>query len=82
MLLSKPLHQTPVTYFGTQIPPTMFNIKLNSSLKVFLTVLGLSFYLFLSLCWIATDNAILEWIVLSLSLFGAVWLVVAYFKDM
>ena len=25
MLLSKPLHQTPVTYFGSQIPPTMKN---------------------------------------------------------
>ena len=70
------------TNFGTQIPPTMFNIKSNSSLKIFLAIIALASYLFLTLCYVATNNVIIEYVFMSLSLGLTLCIVVCYFKDM
>ena len=51
-----------------------------SSLKLFLVIIGLSFYGFLTLCYIYSDNDIIEYLFLSSSLGLTLCLVVSYFS--
>ena len=50
-----------------------------STLKLFLVIIGLSFYGFLLLCYVATDSEIITYLFLSSSLGLALCLVVSYF---
>ena len=52
-----------------------------SSLKLFLVIIGLSFYGFLTLCYIYSDNDIIEYLFLSSSLGLTLCLVVSYFSS-
>ena len=54
--------------------------QINPSLKLFLVIIGLSFYGFLTLCYIYSDNDIIEYLFLSSSLGLALSLVVFYFS--
>ena len=52
----------------------------NPSLKLFLVIIELSFYGFLTLCYIYSDNDIIEYLFLSSSLGLTLCLVVSYFS--
>ena len=54
--------------------------QINSSLKPFLVIIGLSFYGFLTLCYIYSDSDIIENLFLLSSLGLALCLVVSYFS--
>ena len=51
-----------------------------SSLKFFLVIIGLSFYGFLTFCYIYSDSEIITYLFLSSSLGLALCLVVSYFS--
>ena len=51
-----------------------------STLNLFLVIIGLSFYAFIGLCYLSTDNDIITYLFLSSSLGLAVSLVVFYFS--
>ena len=54
--------------------------QINPALKLFLVIIGLSFYGFLLLCYVATDSEIITYLFLSSSLGLALCLVVSYFS--
>ena len=77
-----PLHQTPVTYFGTQIPPTMkamFQKFLASYLFAYL-MLGLQI-LVVMLMFVEYLTPI-QFILCTIGLWIACSIVLAYLKDM
>ena len=52
-----------------------------SSLKLLLVIIGMSMYVFLLLCYLSTDNLIIEYLFLSSSLGLTLGLVVSYFTS-
>lgn len=52
-----------------------------STLKLLSVIIGLSIYVFLLLCYLSTDNLIIEYLFLSSSLGLTLCLVVSYFTS-
>lgn len=77
-----PLHQTPVTYFGTQIPLPLMKTKTNFLASDLFAYIVLALMLLLCLLFFVNYLTLLEFIFSFIGLWIACSLVVAYLKDM
>ena len=82
MLLSKPLHQTPVTYFGTQIPPPMKSIFQKFLASYLFAYLMLGVQVLIVMLLFVEYLTLIQFTLCAIGLWIACSLVVAYLKDM
>ena len=82
MLLSKPLHQTPVTYFGTQIPPTMNTLFKKFLASYLFAYLMLGVQILIVMLMLVEHFTPVQFILCTIGLWIVCSIVLVYLKDM
>ena len=80
MYLSHPLHQTPVTYFGTQIPLPLMKTKTNFLASDLFAYIILAFMVGLVCLCLVEILTLVEFLLCFLALYVVCVAVLAYFR--
>ena len=80
MYLSHPLHQTPVTYFGTQIPLPLMKTKTNFLASDLFAYIILAFMLLSCTIYFLNVLSLIEFLLCFLALYVVCAVVLAYFR--
>ena len=81
MYLSHPLHQTPVTYFGTQIPLPLMKTKTNFLASDLFAYIILAFMVVSCMLYFLSVLSLIEFCVLFILIFTVSLLTLVYVKS-